>query len=44
MLNNTKNYDKIQLFVLNLDLCDQIDQKLLTLEGYIKDRSWRRSE
>ncbi len=44
MLNNTKNYDKIQLSMLNLDLYDQIDQKLLTLEGYIEGRSWSRSE
>jgi len=44
MSNSTKNYDKVQLLALNLDLCDQIDQKLLTLEGYIEGRSWRRSE
>jgi len=44
MLNSTKNYDKIQLLALSQDICDQIDQKLLTLEGYIEDRSWRRSE
>ena len=44
MPNNTENFDKIQLFALDQNICDQIDQKLLTLEGYIEDRSWSRSE
>ena len=44
MPNNTENYDKIQLLTLNQDICDQTDQKLLTLEGYIEGRSWSRSE
>ena len=42
MQNITKNHESNRLNMC--DLNDQIDQKLLTLESYIKDRSLRRSE
>jgi len=42
MQNIAKNHESNRLNMC--DLSDQIDQKLLTLESYIEDRSWRRSE
>ncbi len=42
MQNNSKNFKNNNPNML--DICDQIDQKLLTLESYIKERSSRRSE
>ncbi len=42
MQNITENHESNRLNMC--DLNDQIDQKFLTLESYITDRSWRRSE
>ena len=42
MQDVTKNHESNRLNMC--DLSDQIDQKFLTLESYIRDRSWRRSE
>ena len=42
MQNITENHENNRLNMC--DLNDQIDQKLLTLESYIGDRSWRRLE
>ncbi len=42
MQNITKNHESNRLNMC--DLSDQIDQKLLTLESYIEDRSRWRSE
>ncbi len=42
MQDVTKNHERNRLNMC--DLSDQTDQKLLTLESYIPDRSWRRSE
>jgi len=42
MQNITKNHESNRLNMC--DLNDQIDQKLLTLESYIEDRSRWRSE
>jgi len=42
MQNMTKNHERNRLTMC--DLNDQIDQKLLTLESYIQDRSRWRSE